>query len=220
MWLYAVNHKLGPLLGAYWRLELTGETATIPREGPLLVCANHASRLDPWFIGMCFPRPIRYLITDTWYHRSSVWKWFFDAWGTIPVAKSPHATLDAVHRHLEKGDVVGVFPEGEVSRDGRIQRFRPGTARIAARSGVPVIPVGLRGNAESLPRDGAFPRPVKVTVHVGEPIRFSGSPRDGVPPRDEVEAFNARLRESIVRLSRRPDAQRDGPPLPAEDGRA
>lgn len=206
MWLYVVNRQLGPVLGAYWRLELTGETPAIPREGPLLVCANHASYLDPWFIGMCFPRPIRYLITDSWYYKNRVWRWLFRAWGTIPLAKSPHATLDTVCARLEAGDVVGVFPEGEISKDGRIQRFRPGIARIAARSGAPVIPVGLRGNIESLPRHRTLPRPAKVTIHVGAPIHFEGATREGIPGREATERFNARLRESIVRLSGRPDA--------------
>jgi len=218
MWLYLVNRRLGPAIGVYWRLELTGETQAIPGEGPLLACANHASYLDPWFIGMCFPRPIRYLITDAWYYRSPVWQWFFRGWGTIPLARSPHATLDTVCRHLEAGEVVGIFPEGEISSDGRIQRFRPGISRIAARTGAPVVPIGLRGNIESLPRHRTVPRPTKVTVHVGKPFRFDGSPCEGIPGREESEAFNAQLRESIVRLSGRPDALDDGP-APCAGGR-
>jgi 1-acyl-sn-glycerol-3-phosphate acyltransferase len=201
MWLYRLNYLAGPVLGRYWRLRLEGAVDAVPAHGPLIVASNHASVLDPWFLGMAFPRLIRYVIDDEWYYRSPAWTAVFRAFGTEPVrAGLPEATVGAVCTILARGEVAGIFPEGSISRDGRLQRFRPGLAWIAARSGVPVIPVGIRGSFASLPRHRRFPRPVPVTVHVGDPIVYAGALfRDPSP--DESDAFRALLFGEILSLA-------------------
>jgi 1-acyl-sn-glycerol-3-phosphate acyltransferase len=73
-------------------------------------------------------------------------------------------------------------------------------ARIAARTGVPVVPLGIRGAFESMPRQRRFPRPSRVSVHVGEPIVFDGSPRTVDPLQSEIRAFNRILRVATLRL--------------------
>lgn len=192
LWLYRINHAVGPLVGLYWRLGLDGETRRIPRQGPLLLASNHASFLDPWFLGMAFPRPVRYLITANWYYKSALWERFFRSFGTEPVrAGKPGATVDAVCRLLDRGEVVGLFPEGMISQDGRLRRFRSGLARIAEASGVPVLPVGIRGSYRSLPRQARVPKPTRVRVRVGRPARFAG----------DLESFTDAMREEIGRLS-------------------
>jgi 1-acyl-sn-glycerol-3-phosphate acyltransferase len=206
MWLYRLNHALGPLIGLYWRLGLEGAVESIPRRGPLLLLSNHASFLDPWLIGMAFPRYIRYLITNRWYERSPLWKGVFRAFGTEPMQTgNPRATIEAVCRVLSRGEVTGIFPEGRISDDGRIQPFRAGATRIAALSGAPVLPLGIRGNYRSLPRHRRFPRPVRVRVHVGEPMVFPGSPTNGPPPRTESVAFQVELLREICRLAGQED---------------
>ena len=200
MWLYRINHALGPLIGSYWRLRLEGEVDRIPRNGPLIVAANHASFLDPWLIGMAFPRPVRYLITRSWYEKSPVWRAVFRAFGTEPVrAEDPLVTVDAVCELLARGEVVGIFPEGSISPTGKLRRFRSGIARIAARSGAPVLPVGIRGGFESLPRHRLVPRPSRVRIRIGEPMTFAGFPRTEDPDGETLRAFRdelfARIRE-------------------------
>lgn len=205
MWLYRLNHAMGPLLGAYWPIRLEGRIDVVPREGPLLVVTNHTSFLDPWFVGMAFPRHVRYLINRTWYDRSAVWRAVFDAFGTLPIeAADPDATTDAVCRALALGNVVGVFPEGRISDDGRMRPFRKGIARMAARSAAPVLPVGIHGAHDSLPRHRRWPRRIPVTVRVGEPVLFPGAPLDGVPSSRETRGFLDRLQEEVVRLSAPP----------------
>lgn len=202
MWLYRINRALGPLIGLYWRLALRGEVRSIPEDGPLLVAANHSSFLDPWWIGMAFPRLIRYVITDEWYYRNAAWNALFHAWGTVPViAHDPGATIAAVCRCLERNDAVGMFPEGGVSRDGRIQRFHSGLARMAARSGAPVLPAGIRGGFESLPRHRRIPRPTSVEVRVGAPLVFPGAPQGRDPTPNEIREFNELLLEKISGLA-------------------
>lgn len=204
MWLYRFNHALGPIIGAYWRLGLDGEVETIPREGPLILAANHSSYLDPWLIGMVFPRPIRYLIADNWYRRSAVWMGVFRAFGTLPVRDGrSRATIATACRTLDEGQVLGIFPEGRISPDGRIQPLHSGVARIAARSGVPVMPAGIRGGFESLPRSRRIPRPVRVSVHIARPVVYPDSPRESIPPRSEIAQFNDLLYRKIGRLAGR-----------------
>ena len=202
MWLYRVNQTLGPLIGLYWRLGLRGDLRGIPSEGPLLVASNHTSFLDPWFIGMAFPRPIRYLITSKWYYRGTGWNAVFRAFGTVPVRTgNPRATLQTVCRYLKHGDAFGIFPEGKISHDGSLGRFRSGLPRIAARSGAPVLPVGIRGAYRSYPRHARVPRPSPVKIHVGTVMHFEGSPTDTTPSAEAIRAFNQELRARIVALT-------------------
>jgi 1-acyl-sn-glycerol-3-phosphate acyltransferase len=202
MWLSRLNVALGPVVGLYWRLGLAGERESIPRTGPLLLASNHSSFLDPWFIALCFPRRIRWLITHEWYHRSPVWRQVFRAYGTEPVRGGDmRGTLEAVCRLLDRGDVVGIFPEGRISPNGRIGPFRRGLAVIAARSGAPVVPLGLRGNHDALPRHRRFPRPKRVTVVAGAPLSFPGAPHRRPPPRVESLRFQERLLREVCRLA-------------------
>jgi hypothetical protein len=101
---------------------------------------------------------------------------------------------------LAKGKVVGIFPEGRISYDGRINRFRSGVARIAAASGAPVIPVGVRGAFESLPRTKRFPMPRKITVRVGASLAFPGSPCQD-PSFSDLVMFRDRAFCEVCRLS-------------------
>lgn len=206
MWLYHAFWVGGQVVRPYWRLRILGPVDRIPRRGPLLIAANHCSFLDPWFVGIVFPRPIRYVITQQWYHLSRFWNAFFRACGTVPVREDePGATIREIHRLLDRGEACGIFPEGRISFDGRIQRFRSGLSRIAATSGAPVVPVGIRGSYEAIPRTRRFPRPARVTVHVGEPLVFPGSPHDGPPPRAESRQFLRTVFEQVCRLADQED---------------
>jgi 1-acyl-sn-glycerol-3-phosphate acyltransferase len=189
-------------LWVYWRPRLEGAVDVVGLEGPVLVASNHGSFLDPWLVGEVFPRPIRYLVAHEWYHRNPVLNAIFRAYGTVPVReRDPRTTLETVGRHLDRGEAIGIFPEGRVSDDGQLQRFRPGLAHLAARSGAPVIPLGVRGSFESLPRHGRLPRPTRVRVHVAPPVVFEGAPLDRSPTASEVRRFNEELYATIAELA-------------------
>ena len=212
MHVYRVIRTAAPLIGAYWRLSPAGAFDAFPKTGPVIIAANHSCFVDPWLVIMVNRRDIHWLTTRAWYDRSPLWRWFFDGHEVIPVKPDdPQGTVDLVCANLEQGKVVGIFPEGRISYDGRVQRFRPGLSRMAARTGAPVVPVGIRGSFESLPRTRKFPRPSKITVHYGEPRVFPGSPMTGPPPRAESVAFQQQIYDDVLRLSAREPADKDEP---------
>lgn len=198
MWLYELTRQLRPFWSLYWSFDLVGAVDAIPRTGPALVAANHSSFLDPWMLGIPFPRNVRQLINRDWYERSTSWRLFFEANGTIPLEPSaPGVVVDSVLRAFDRGDLVGIFPEGRISRDGRLQRFRSGVAFLSARTGAPVLPVGIRGAHASMPRTKRWPRPESIEIHVGRPRAFEGSLDD----RDSIRSFRDGLRGDIARLA-------------------
>jgi 1-acyl-sn-glycerol-3-phosphate acyltransferase len=205
-WLYRVTLLLGAPIRAMWSVRTLG-AARVPPEGPLLVAVNHTSFLDPWLLGAAFPRgPLRFLINEAWYSRSPLARFLFSGYGVVPVAAGdPEATIARAVETLARGAVVAIFPEGRISRDGTARRARSGIGYIAARSGAPVVPCGLRGAFEALPRHRRIPRRHPVQLHVGEPMRFASAPV-AEPSRQDASRFARRVMEEIVRLSGRPPA--------------
>jgi 1-acyl-sn-glycerol-3-phosphate acyltransferase len=229
MWLYRLNFDvLGWVMGRYWRLGLAGRADAIPRRGPILLTANHQSFMDPWFISMAFPRHVRYLITDTWYYRSKLWETVFDAYNGIPLdSATPGVTIDRICTRLEAGEVVGIFPEGRISHDGRLQEFRSGVARIASRTGVPVVALGIRGSFRSLPRTRRVPRPTRVTIHVDPPVTYAQVTGRSRPSKPGHAEFTDYLHRRTLDLSGELEAEVPAPaaptlqaavPRPSDDG--
>lgn len=177
-WLYRASQAvLTRPVSRYWSLSAVG-AERVPRDGPLLLAVNHASYVDPWIVGALFPRrPIRFLINEPWFRRSPLWRVVFRGYGVL-VARNgdPESTLRAMIEALEQGAVVGIFPEGRISHDGTVGRGRPGLGIVAARTGVPVVPCGVRGAFESIPKGRRWPRRVPISLHIGEPLGFGGAP--------------------------------------------
>lgn len=211
-WLYRATLTIAAPIRRFWRMRAVG-TERVPAEGPLLVAVNHASFLDPWLLGANFPRkPLRFLINETWFSRSPLARFLFTGYGVVPVATgSPETTIARAVETLATGAVVVIFPEGRISRDGTVGRARSGIGYIAARSGAPVVPCGLRGAFEALPRDRKIPKRRPVHLYVGNPLRFAESPVPHPSPR-EAAAFARRVMDEVHRL-----AARDGPTLPAAE---
>lgn len=201
MWLNRITFSVAIGYRWYWRLRLVGDRGEIPRDGGLLLVANHSSFLDPWWLGAVFPRDIHHLITRKWFDKSPFWNGFFRANGTVPVEDDPDATLASVKSLVDAGGVVCVFPEGRISHDGRIAKFHSGIAFIAASTGAPVLPLGIRGGYRSLPRQRRIPRPTRIEVHAGSLRVFPGSPRADRPSLDEIRGFRDSLFNDVCRLS-------------------
>ncbi len=196
-------YLLRPFMRWLWSARLVGHPESIPESGPALIASNHTSFGDPWFIGIAIQRRyVRYLINRRWYERSPLWRRLFESAGALPVQSGDRpATVATVRRALARGDIVGIFPEGHVSPDGRLYSFRTGIAWMAALSGVPVVPIGIRGAFHVLPIGRWIPRRGAISVHVGEPIRFTGRIEGPEPEYEDLREFTNALWEAVRRLS-------------------
>ncbi|UXH78535.1 MFS transporter [Roseateles amylovorans] len=167
---------------AIYRLRSTG-TAHIPEDGPAILAPNHVSYVDALVLSALCPRPIRFVM-DASIFRVPVLSWLFRQVNAIPIAsaKREPETLEkamaAVDAALRNGELVCVFPEGALTRDGQVAEFKPGIRRMLDATPVPVIPIGLSGlwetafarNGKSLGARLTSLRPGRrLEVNVGAP---------------------------------------------------
>ena len=194
----ATRAVLGPASALAFRLRRPGE-GDLPRHGPAMIVANHASFLDPFLIGLCVGRPVRYLVSQQFYRDPRI-HWCLRAYGTIPVGGDANLvrSFRRVTEVIRRGGIVGVFPEGGITRDGTMRPFQDGAATLALRLGVPVTPVHIQGTFEALPRHARWPRFVPVTVRAGAPIAVAARRH---PQPDEIAALTARLRGAVEALA-------------------
>jgi 1-acyl-sn-glycerol-3-phosphate acyltransferase len=186
----AVRRLLAPVCRAVYRVEVRGERH-VPAEGPVVVAANHPSMLDPFVLSTAIERPLHYL------GKAELWRIPFiapllDALGGIPVNrdKGDRAALAAALAVLERGDAVGIFPQGGVRRD----TLHRGAARLALAAGAPLVPVRILATDEALrPGHVGFPR---VAVLIGEPIAVARRP----PTVGVAAQLTARLRSAVESL--------------------
>ena len=178
---------------AYFRLELHG-TRHIPREGPLLIVPNHQTFADPPLVTIPVRRPVYYM----------AWSRLFDIplfSGVIrllrafPVdidARDARATREAV-RLLRAGEALMIFPEGERTLDGRVQRFKPGAFRLAVSLDVPVLPVTIVGGHRAWPPGRLLPRPRRITITYHEPLRADPTRAPRVAAQDLADRTRAAI---------------------------
>jgi 1-acyl-sn-glycerol-3-phosphate acyltransferase len=175
-WLFLKWVLLGPALRLLFRPKVTG-LEHIPRHGGAIIAANHVSFLDPLLLPLVVPRRRVMFLTKVKYIDKPLLRWFLSGAGVIPVATDdPRTVSEAVTAAVEvvrSGRLVGIFPEGTRSPDGRLHQGKTGVARIALESGAPVIPVGITGTDLAFPRGARLPRPRSVRIAFGPPIRFA-----------------------------------------------
>ncbi len=138
--------------------------------GAALIVSNHVSFMDPPLVGIAFDEPLHFLARKSLF-RHPVAGWIFRSWQAVPVdqeAPGP-GSLKAMVRLLRAGEKVLIFPEGNRSVDGRLQKAESGVGLVIAKAGVPVIPARVFGAFEALPRHRALPHPARVTVVFGRP---------------------------------------------------
>ena len=162
-----------PTLKLLWRVHATG-LHHVPETGPAIFCPNHISFFDSLVLPCVLPRRISY-VGKAEYMDSWKTKYIFPAIGMIPIDRSggsaSQRALETAARVLNRDEFFGIYPEGTRSRDGVLHRGRTGAARLALRTGAPLIPVGIRGTDELQPAGAAFPRPFgSCQVNIGAPI--------------------------------------------------
>ena len=162
-----------PVVDALWRINVTG-LHHVPAEGAAIFCPNHISFFDSLVLPAVLPRRISYVgkaeYMDSWKTR-----YIFPAVGMIPIDRgggsSSQRALDTAARVLERGEFFGIYPEGTRSRSGKLHRGHTGPARLALRTGAPLVPVGIRGTDAIQPAGASVPRPfLSCQVNIGRPI--------------------------------------------------
>ncbi|GHF66317.1 1-acyl-sn-glycerol-3-phosphate acyltransferase [Streptomyces mashuensis] len=177
---YVIRAVLVPMLRWVFRPRLEG-LERIPDAGAAIIAGNHLSFMDHFMLPVVMKRRITFLAKHEYFTgpglKGRLTAAFFRATGAIPVDRSgkeaAQAAVDTALRVLGEGELLGIYPEGTRSPDGRLYKGKVGVAMMALRSGAPVLPCAMIGTFEAQPRGCRLPRLTPITVRVGEPMDFS-----------------------------------------------
>ena len=181
MWYWLLKYiLLGPLLQLIGRPKVEG-LEHVPSSGPVILASNHLAVMDSFFLPLVVRRRITFLAKSEYFTGTGLkgWfsRWFFTAVGQVPIDRSnadtAQAALDTAERVLGQGKLLGMYPEGTRSPDGRLYKGKTGLARLALQTGVPVIPVAMIGTNVVNPPGTTVLRFGRVTVRFGKPMDFS-----------------------------------------------
>ncbi|KKM12104.1 hypothetical protein SY88_05070 [Clostridiales bacterium PH28_bin88] len=170
----------------------------IPRTGPVVVVANHASLLDGFLLAAFLPRRITFL-SAAYLFRLPVVGAFLRAMGAIPVQNegSELAGMRAALRVLQGGGTLALFPEGHICQTDKPGPFQTGWAYLALKAGAPVLPVAIKGTSTALPVGAVFPRRSKIYVQIAAPWALEKVRRPG---QETLTALNTRLNSQMQQM--------------------
>ena len=171
---------LGPFLKLFFRPYVEG-IENVPDEGPAILASNHLSFSDSFFMPLMVPRRVTFLAKIDYFTgrglKGKLTAGFFKGVGQLPVDRSGGRASEAALRTglkvLGKGELLGIYPEGTRSPDGRLYRGKTGVARMALEARVPVIPVAMIGTDKIQPPGRKIPKLGRVGVRFGAPLDFS-----------------------------------------------
>lgn len=198
---YPILRSVGrPLFTLYFRGRVK-RAENIPRRGPAILIANHTSILDGILIHAVTRRPLRIFVAAEWVDWLPL-RPLFSSMGVIRVERdrrNPEALESAVEA-LERGDVVALFPEGGIQSTGRLAHFKNGAARLALRTGAPIVPCAIVGSFDAMPWPKKLPRPRRITIRSGPAIREEAVPASERVLPDVLTALSTKLRRSVQEL--------------------
>nr|WP_053206139.1 lysophospholipid acyltransferase family protein [Jiangella muralis] len=171
---------LGPILRLIYRPWAEG-VEHVPAEGGAILAGNHLTVIDSFFMPLVLDRKVSFLAKSDYFTQRGVKGWlkrvFFGGTGNVPVDRSggraSEAALHTAVQILESGELLGIYPEGTRSPDGRLYRGKTGVARMALEARVPVVPVAMIGTAEMQPAGRIIPKRMRPGIKFGPPLDFS-----------------------------------------------
>ena len=181
MWYWVFKYILiGPFLRVLGRPKVEG-LENIPTSGPAILASNHLAVVDSLYLPLMVPRRITFLAKSEYFTtpglKGRLLKFFYAGAGQVPIdrsgGKASQGALISARVVLEEGKLLGLYPEGTRSPDGRLFKGKTGIARIALETGAPVIPVAMVGTDVMNPIGSKSFRPSKIVVRVGKPLDFT-----------------------------------------------
>lgn len=163
-----------------WRWQLTGK-GNFPRSGPAIACSNHVGNLDPPLVPGFLPRGDTWSMAKAEHFQKPFRRWLFSSYHAFPVVRHS-ADRQAIRRAmnlLTDGHVLVLYPEGTRIVEGGLHRPEAGAGFLAQLSQAPVVPIGLVGTREVMPKGKILPRPHPIQMHIGRPFRVPAKTADG-----------------------------------------
>jgi 1-acyl-sn-glycerol-3-phosphate acyltransferase len=170
----------GPILRGIFRPWVIG-LENVPAEGAVILASNHLSFIDSIFLPIVVDRHVSFLAKSDYFTRRGLKGWatraFMNATGQLPIdrsgGKASEASLNTGLAVLARGEMLGIYPEGTRSPDGKLYRGRTGVARMILEAGVPVVPVAMVDTAQIMPIGTRLPKIGRIGIILGEPLDFS-----------------------------------------------
>jgi 1-acyl-sn-glycerol-3-phosphate acyltransferase len=181
MWYWLFKYIImGPMLALLGRPKVDG-LENVPDSGPVILASNHLAVADSFYLCLVVRRRITFLAKSEYFTGTGLkgWftRWFYSVSGQVPIdrtdADTAEAALDTASRLLAEGKMLGMYPEGTRSPDGRLYKGKTGVARVALKTGVPVIPVAMVGTNVVNPPGSRVWHFGRVAVRFGAPMDFS-----------------------------------------------
>ena len=180
MFYWVVKMILTPVLRGFFRPWVEGGE-NIPAQGGAILASNHLSFSDSIFLPLQVPRKITFLAKSDYFTgrgiKGRLTRGFFSGVGQVPIDRSGGAAsegaLRTAKRILASGSLLGLYPEGTRSPDGRLYRGKTGIARMALEAGVPVIPLAMINTDVVQPTGTLIPKLGRVGIRIGRPLDFS-----------------------------------------------
>ena len=188
------------LARAYWRVEVEG-AEHVPAGGPVILAPVHRSFMDFLVASVVTRRKVFYMAKDDLWNSPRLGR-FLESAGAFPVnrAGADRVAIERSQQVLERGDVLILFPEGTRRVGPVVEDLHEGAAFLAARTGAPIVPIGIGGTAEAMPKGSKFVRPVKVHVVVGEALAPPARSERGRVPRSQVHEVTMQLQARLQAL--------------------
>ena len=208
MFYWFVKFTLRPLFRIFFRPVVSG-AEHIPTSGGAVLASNHLSMCDSLFLPVMTRRRVTFLAKQEYFTgrglKGRLKAAFVRGTGLIPInrddASAAAAALAAGARAVKAGMVLAVYPEGTRSPDGRLYRGKTGVARMAMKTGVPVVPVAMIGTDRVQPIGRVLPRLARVQIRLGVPLHPPAAAADPAVERQRARAFTDQIMAAIAGLS-------------------